>query len=143
MIALYAQRLVSTSKVYFRLVNVGFFSDLQKGDCNSSDDESVGIDELVRSPCASSFNWTISSPNSVRNVSVLKCDFETASQQIGDALSLLKVNRDIEKCLIYAMPLICHAVYRDCESETSVGRPSESQCVMTRNDYCKKFWEAS
>ena len=125
--------MVSTS---YRHLLTNFFS-LQT-DCNLTDVERVRTNDLLRSPCAESFSWTVNLSDRVRNISVLKCDFESVDAQLNSLLSMLQHSKDIDKCLAYAKPLVCHAMFRDCESET--GRPSLEQCVQIRDQHCKRWW---
>jgi hypothetical protein len=109
-----------------------------KASCRSNNVQSVEMSELLRSPCADSFYWTADSPDTVRNISVLNCNFQSVSSQLGFLLAMVKRSKEIVKCLDYAVPLICHAMFRDCESNS--GRPSLRQCVEVRDQDCRQWW---
>ena len=128
------QRAIRVSMSILSLSNYFLFQT----DCNSSDVQPVEMSDLLRSPCAKSFSWTATSFDTVRNISVLKCDFESVNRQLSFLLAMVKHTKNIDQCLAYAKPLICHAMFRDCESKT--GRPSLQQCVQVRDQHCKQWW---
>jgi hypothetical protein len=116
-------------------------SGIKKDGCNSSNVERVREKDLLQSPCAESFFWTANMSDSMRNISVFKCNFQDVNKLLCSLSNMLKDDRALDKCLYHAKPLICHVMFQDCESTTE--RPSFKQCVETRDHYCKQWWNAA
>jgi hypothetical protein len=107
------------------------------GLCNHR--ELVEGSTFATSPCSDHFKWTSSTG---RNISVLKCDFRQTDKELSMVQNLVGFIPDLEECQKHATPLLCHHMYKDCESPGS--RPSTQNCLHVKDNICgQSKWDTA
>ena len=102
----------------------------------------VSVQQLLRSRCKTALQWNRLSADEFgeRNVSVLKCRFNETEADINATIEILGMLRiqQIDRCLSAAIPLICDAIYTNCDGS---GRfQTRTNCLRVKNGVCKDFW---
>ena len=71
---------------------------------------------------------------------VLKCRFHETEADINATIEILGMLciQQIDRCLSAAIPLICDAIYTNCDGN---GRfQTRTNCLRVKNGVCKDFW---
>ena len=102
----------------------------------------VSVQQLLRSRCKTTLQWNRLSADEFgeRNVSVSKCRFNETEADINATIQILGMLRTqkIDRCLSAAIPLICEAIYTNCDGSGRL--QTRTNCLRVKNGVCKDFW---